>query len=83
MVANQKSTSHDDHMECWSKHNPPPGKESTPKHTPLLVRVYEQFLELPVLMVLAVMWLTGAALIGLFGQTLYLIWLLLQPLAVG
>ncbi len=83
MVANQKSIGHDYHMESWSKHSPPLGMESTPKHTPLLLRVYEQFLELPVLIVLAVMWLTGAALIGLSGQALYLLWLLLQPLAGG
>ena len=73
-----------DHMECWSKHNPPPGKESTPKHTPLLLRVYEQFLELPVPIVLAVMWLAGVALIGLCGLALYLLLRpLLQALAGG
>ena len=84
MVANQKSTGHDYHMESWSKHNPPLGMESTPKHTPLLLRVYEQFLELPVPIVLAVMWLAVAALIGLCGLALYLLlWLLLQALAGG
>jgi hypothetical protein len=70
MVASQKRTEHDCHME------------SSPKHTPLLLRVYEQFLELPVPIVLAVMWLAGVALIGLCGLALYLLLrLLLQALA--
>jgi hypothetical protein len=39
--------------------------------------VYEQFLELPVPIVLAGMWVLGAALIVLFVLVLYLNWLLL------
>ncbi len=39
--------------------------------------VYEQFLELPVPIVLAGMWVLGAALIVLFVLVLYLYWLLL------
>jgi hypothetical protein len=83
MIANQQSTGHDYHVESVSKHNSPPSMASTPKHTPLLLRVYEQFLELPVPIVLAVMWLAGAALISLCGLALYLLWLLLQALAGG
>ena len=36
-------------------------------------RVYEGFLELPVALVLGVMWLAGAALVGLCALTFYLI----------
>jgi hypothetical protein len=42
-------------------------------------RVYEWILELPVVaIVLAVVWLTGLVLIGLFVLALYLVWLLLR-----
>jgi hypothetical protein len=68
-----------------NKHYPPLLVESTPKHDPpLFWRVYEQrFLQLPVPIVLAVMWLAGAALIGLCGAALYYFWLLLQAVAGG
>jgi hypothetical protein len=41
-------------------------------------RAYEGFLELPVPIVLAVLWLGGVVLIGLFVLALYLVWLLLR-----
>ena len=41
-------------------------------------RAYEGFLELPVTIVLAVLWLGGLVLIGLFVLALYLFWLLLR-----
>ena len=40
-------------------------------------RTYEWFLELPVPIVLTVMWLAGAAIISLGGLAFYLCWLLL------
>lgn len=40
-------------------------------------RAYEWFLELPVPIVLAVMWLTGIVLIALCALALYLCWSLL------
>ncbi len=53
------------------KHNPSVLMESTSKHDPPLARVYEWFLELPVPIVLAVMWLAGTALISVCGLALY------------
>ncbi len=41
-------------------------------------RAYQRFLDLPVLVVLAVCWLVGTALIGLGASALYLLWWLLQ-----
>jgi hypothetical protein len=41
-------------------------------------RVYEGFLELPVTIVLALVWLAGVVLMGLFVLALYLFWLLLR-----
>ena len=41
-------------------------------------RAYEWILELPVAIVLAVIWLEGLVLIGLFVLALYLFWLLLH-----
>jgi hypothetical protein len=38
----------------------------------LVVRSYERFLELPVAIVLALMWVAGAALVGSCALTLYL-----------
>jgi hypothetical protein len=44
----------------------------------IVSRVYGWFLELPVAIVLLVLWLAGAALIGFLGTlALYLLWLLL------
>jgi hypothetical protein len=83
MVANPKNIGHDCHMEGTSKHNPSLLMESVPKHDPALACIYERFLELPVPIVLAVMWLAGAALIGLCGLALYLFWLSLQAVARG
>ena len=81
MVDNPKNIRHDCHMESTSRHNPPLLMENTPKHSSALARVYEWFLELPVPVVLAVMWLAGAALVGLCGLVLYYFWLLLQAVA--
>jgi hypothetical protein len=58
-------------MESTSKHNPTLLMESTPKHDPALGLVYERFLELPVPIVLAVMWLAGVALLSACGLALY------------
>ena len=41
-------------------------------------RDYEGFLELPIPMVLAVVWLAGMVLMGLFVLALYLFWLLVR-----
>jgi bacteriorhodopsin len=71
MVAKHKNTRYNWHMESTSKHNPSVLRESTSKHDPPLARVYEWFLELPVPIVLAVMWLAGTALISVCGLALY------------
>jgi len=45
----------------------------------IVSRVYSWFLELPVPIVLLVLWLAGAVLIGFLGTlALYLLWLLLR-----
>jgi hypothetical protein len=46
-------------------------------------RVYEWLLELPVIVVLAVMWLAGAVLMGLFVLALYYFFWLLLRVATG
>ena len=43
-------------------------------------RAYEWILELPVPVVLGIMWLMGAALTGLCVLALYFMWLLVRPL---
>jgi hypothetical protein len=84
MVANLGNIGHDCHMQSTSEHNPPLLLESTPKHhDSFLGRVYEGFLELPVPIVLAVMWLAGVALIGLGGAALYSSWLALQAVVAS
>ena len=70
-------------MESTSKHNPPLLTESTPNHDLTLARVYERFLELPVPIVLAIMWLAAAAFISVCGLVLYSFWLSLQAVAGG
>jgi hypothetical protein len=49
-------------------------KSSSSKHEKGLVLLYERFLELPVPVVLALLWLVGAALIGLGVLLLYMLW---------
>lgn len=44
-------------------------------------RSYESFLEFPVPVVLALLWLTGVVLLGLCAAALYSYWLLLQTVA--
>ncbi len=44
-------------------------------------RAYESFLELPVPVVLALLWLTGVVLLCLCATVLYSYWLLLQAVA--
>jgi hypothetical protein len=87
MVANPQNTGHHCHMESTSKHNPPLLMESIPKHYPPLGRAYEWFLELPVPIVLGVMWLVGVALISVCGLglyvSLYYVWLSLQTVVGG
>ncbi len=81
LVANPAKNGHDWHMDRTPEHNRFPLIEITPKHDSLLERVYEWFLELPVPIVLAVMWLAGVALIGLCGAALYSCWLALRAVA--
>jgi hypothetical protein len=71
VVDDPKNTGHDCHMESKPKHNPP------------LTRIYERFLELPVPLVLAVIWLAGVALTSVCGLALYYFWLALQAVAGG
>jgi hypothetical protein len=68
-------------MESNSEHERPLLMQSAPKHDPPLARIYERFLELPVPVVLALMWLAGAALISVCGLSLYYFWLFLQAVA--
>lgn len=58
-------------MESTSKHNPIPLSDSIPRHASPLARAYERFLELPVPIVLAALWLAGAAFMGACGLALY------------
>jgi hypothetical protein len=52
-----------------------------PQEAGIVVRSYERFLEMPVQIVLAVMWVAGAALLGSCALTLYVLGsLLLQYL---
>ena len=44
-------------------------------------RSYESFLEVPVPVVLALLWLTGVVLLSLCAAALYSYWLLLQAVA--
>jgi hypothetical protein len=44
-------------------------------------RLYEAFLELPVPVVLVILWLTGAMVLGLCAAALYSFWLLLSAAA--
>jgi len=64
-------------METKAEHDRPLFVHSSApkKHEPPLTRVYERFLELPVPVVLALMWLAGAALLSMCGLGLYLSWL--------
>jgi len=48
-----------------------------------IVRAYEWFLNLPVPIVLAAMWLTGVALISVSVVAVYLFWLALFEVAGG
>ncbi len=47
----------------------------------MIKRAYEWFLELPVPIVLATLWLAGAILLGLCTLGLYLFWSLLRAVA--
>jgi hypothetical protein len=82
MVANPNDIEHDCDMEGTAKQNHLRLVEGTPKHDPPLGRAYGWFLELPVPIVLAVMWLAGVTLISVCGLALYLllyqVWLWLQ-----
>ena len=48
-----------------------------------IAQAYEWFLNLPVPVILATMWLTGVALISVSALVLYLFWLLLKMVAGG
>lgn len=43
-----------------------------------IVRVYEWFLELPVAMVLVVLWFAGLGILGLCALALYVCWVLVR-----
>jgi len=43
-------------------------------------RAYKRFWELPVLVVLLILWLAGAALVGLCALAFYLSWLVVRAL---
>ena len=75
IVADRKSIGHDYHMEIKTERDHPLLMQSAPKHDPPLTRVYKRFLELPVPVVLALMWLAGAALLSVCGLVLYHLWL--------
>jgi hypothetical protein len=51
------------------------------KQPGIVERLYESFLEFPVPVVLALLWLAGVVLLGLCVAALYLYWLLLQAVA--
>ena len=51
------------------------------KHKGKTKRAYERFWELPVPLVLVLLWLAGAALVGLCAAALYAYWLLLRMAA--
>jgi hypothetical protein len=51
------------------------------KHPGRIQRAYESFLDLPVPVVLVVLWLAGVVLLSLCAAALYLYWLLLQAVA--
>ena len=51
------------------------------KQPGFIERLYESFLEFPVPVVLALLWLAGIVLLGLCVAALYLYWLLLQAVA--
>ena len=48
------------------------------RHMRGIERLYELFLELPVPVVLVLLWLAGVVLLSLCAAVLYLYWLLLQ-----
>ena len=51
------------------------------KRPGIIERLYESFLEFPVPVVLALLWLAGIVLVGLCVEALYLYWLFLQAVA--
>jgi hypothetical protein len=51
------------------------------KHKRGIERSYESFLELPVPVVLVLLWIAGVVLLSLCAAVLYLYWLLLQAVA--
>ena len=51
------------------------------KQPGIIERLYESFLEFPVPVVLALLWLAGIVLLGLCVEALYLYWLFLQAVA--
>ena len=51
------------------------------KHQGRIEHLYEAFLELPVPVVLVLLWLAGVMLLGLCAAAFYLYWLLLQAVA--
>ena len=61
------------------------GSTSTAAPTPpkRMVRAYERFLGLPVLVVLAVLWVAGAALLGSGALALYMVGSVLLRAVVG
>jgi hypothetical protein len=51
------------------------------KQPGIVERLYESFLEFPVPVVLALLWLAGVVVVGFCVAALYLYWLVLQAVA--
>jgi hypothetical protein len=56
-------------------------KEGSKKHKGMFDGAYEGFLELPVPIVIGVMWLVGVTLLGLCALVPYLLWMTLKAVA--
>jgi hypothetical protein len=74
-------------LTTTNKQAKPPGSKSEKKHQGRLVRLYEWFLdwllELPVPIVLGVLWLGGVGLISVGVLVLYLLWLAVEGVLGG
>ena len=62
---------------------PPQSRRSTPVRPLTIGQAYEQFLELPVVVVLAVLWIVGVALPGSIALVLHMIGTGLVQLVAG
>jgi hypothetical protein len=71
------------HFQTATRGEAAPREQGTHALLSLTVgQAYERFLELPVVVVLAVMWLAGATLLGSIALVLYsTVWVLVQAVA--